>query len=420
MTTALIILVATYAAVGVGRLPGLRIDRPAAALIGALAMVIAGVLAPADAYAAVDLSTLALLLGLMMLAASLARAGFFAVVSGMLVRHARGPRTLLAAIVVASGVLSAFLLNDAVCILFTPLVLVVTRRAGRAPLPYLLAVATASNVGSACSISGNPQNALIGAFSGIPYGTFLVRLLPASAIGLASTFGILAWVYRRELAAPARPVEEAKEPSTAAVVPGGAPREDVVDRRRLAIGLLGAAGMVAAFLAGADYALAALTAAAAVLVTTGDGSRDPFRGVDWPLLLTFAGLFVVTEGARRAGVADRFLEGLAPALAADPWARTAALSGLTGVLSNLVSNVPAVMLLGPVLRDAQVADTVWLAVAMSSTFAGNLTLVGSLANLIVAELAREECPISFLEYLKVGVPITLATTAAGVAVVAVQ
>ncbi len=426
MTTALLIFAATYVAIGVGRLPGLRIDRPSASLGGALAMVAAGVVPLERAYRAVDLSTLALLLGLMLLAANLARAGFFGAIADRIRSKAGSPRALLGWIVVASGVLSALFLNDAVCILFTPLVLVIARRAGVPPLPYLLAVATASNVGGACTITGNPQNALIGTMSGISWATFALRLLPASALGLIVVWAVIALVYRDALArekwgeAPPLTAPLPHAGDAPRVVSGGLPEETKVDRRRLTVCLLVAVAMLGAFLAGVDTSLAALTAGAAVILFTGDGSREPFRGVDWPLLLTFAGLFVVTEGVRASGIADRLLADVGPALAETPGYRIGALSGISLVLSNLVSNVPAVMVLGPALEDAAAGDGAFLALAMSSTFAGNLTLVGSLANLIVAELARAECPIGFVEYLKVGIPITLLTTGIGIAVLVVQ
>lgn len=407
MAVALIIFLATYAAIGLGSLPFLPIDRPSAALIGALLMIVLKVVPLDRAWASIDLPTLTLLLGLMLLAASLARAGFFGWVADGVARRFRSPASLLGAVVIASGVLSALFLNDAVCILFTPLVLAVTRRAGWKPLPFLLGVAAASNTGGACTITGNPQNALIGIRSGIGYGEFLLRLAPASIAGLALTWAVIGWVYRGDLRA-----------HVGATAPAhvGAP----VDRRRLGLSLLAAAGMVAAFFAGADTALAALAAGAAMLLFTAHRPA-PFDGVDFPLLVLFAGLFVVTEGVREAGIADRLLGMLGPALAAPTWARIGGVSAIALVLSNLVSNVPAVMLLSPSMGSASHPTEAWLTLAMASTFAGNLTIVGSIANLIVAEISRKEGqPIGFLEYLKVGVPLTLSSTAVGIAVLAVQ
>jgi Na+/H+ antiporter NhaD/arsenite permease-like protein len=416
MSAALIIFVATYTVIGLGRVPGLGIDRPSACLIGALAMVFSGVVPLESAYRAVDLPTLALLLGLMLLAANLARAGFFGWVADAILHRTRSAHGLLAAVIVASGGLSALFLNDAVCILFTPLVLIVARRAGRPPLPFLLGVATASNAGGACTISGNPQNALIGTMSKIGYAEFAVRLLPASIVGLVLAFIVISFVYRKELAAD-------PFPSTAAVPIEDAPStlEAPLDKKRIAITLLAAVGMLVAFVAKVDTALAALSAASGVIVLTGDGTtRDPFRGVDWPLLVTFSGLFVVTAGVRDSGVANKLLDAIRPALEAAPTTRILSVTGITVILSNMVSNVPAVMLLGPILKTHGTTTGVWLTLAMASTLAGNLTLIGSLANLIVAELAKRECPISFVEYLKVGVPLTILSIATGIVSLVLQ
>jgi len=405
---ALVIFLLTYAVLGTGRVPGLAVNRPLAALLGAVAMILAGVVPLSDALAAIDLRTLGLLCGLMLLASTLADTGLFDVVTHALVRHATSGYALLAAVIAVSGVFSALFLNDAVCILFTPLVLILARRIGRNPLPFLLGVATASNVGGACTITGNPQNALIGTASGISFAEFAARLLPASALGLVADFAILALVYRATLEAPSTP------PAAAADSAPARTREPW----RLALSLGCAAALLAAFLLRADLAVAALAAGAVAAGFAGHKDAG-LRGVDFPLLVLFAGLFVVTAGVRRAGIADHVTAQLAPALAAPPLARLSQLSAIALVLSNLVSNVPAVMLLAPALTSAH-STQAWLALAMASTFAGNLTLVGSIANLIVAELAKNECPISFVEYLKVGVPLTLLTTAIGIAILYVQ
>lgn len=430
MTAALLIFLATYLAIGLGSLPFIRIDRPAAALVGAIAMVAAGVLPLEKAWAAIHLPTLALLLGLMLLASELARAGFFAVIADGLVSRFRSAHALLGAVVVASGVLSAVFLNDAICILFTPLILRVAKRAGRDPLPLLLGVATASNVGGACAITGNPQNVLIGHYSGISFAEFLLRLAPASIVGLLLTWATIAFVYRRQLAAPVR-VVAAESPVVV---------HETVQPNRIRLALLVSAAMLVAFLAGIDVSLAALASGAVVLVfdasrrsaATTAGRRftglppslaradlDPFAGVDWTLLVLFAGLFVVTAGVAESGLAAGFVDAVSSVLSSGPLTRLAGLSVLSAALSNLVSNVPAVMLLQAPLSAAD-SHAAWLAVAMSSTFAGNLTIVGSIANLIVAQLAREESPISYVEYLKVGVPLTLGSIAVGIAVLAVQ
>src|ERR1700760_2013067 len=193
------IFVASYVALAIGKVPGLSIDRAGVALVGACLMVASGVMSLEDAYRAVDLGTITLLLGMMIVVANLRISGFFALVNARVARHVRRPVLLLAAIVVVSGVFSAFLVNDAICLVMAPLVLELTLGLGRNPAPYLLAVAMASNVGSTATITGHPQNMMIGSFSQIPYAQFVGALAPVALLGLVLTVALLALVHRRDL-----------------------------------------------------------------------------------------------------------------------------------------------------------------------------------------------------------------------------
>src|ERR1700735_656625 len=182
----------TYLVIAVGRVPGLRIDRAGAALVGASLMLATGVLSVDAASRAVNFATLALLLGLMILVGNLRLSGFFGVVAGWVVSRAHGPLLLLAAVVLILGLFSSFLLNDTICLVMTPIVAEIVVRLRRDPVPYLLAVAMAANIGSVATITGNPQNILIGSFSGIPYGRFAAALSPVAAGGLGVGFGLVA------------------------------------------------------------------------------------------------------------------------------------------------------------------------------------------------------------------------------------
>jgi Na+/H+ antiporter NhaD/arsenite permease-like protein len=195
---AIVIFLATYVVIAAGRLPGFRLDRAGAALIGASLMVASGVMTMAEAYKAIDLDTIVLLLGMMIVIANLRLSGFFALVSEQVARHARHPLALLAAIILVSGFFSAFLVNDTICLMLTPLVLELVLALRRNPVPYLLAIAFASNIGSAATITGNPQNIMIGSFSAIPYGSFLAALAPVSLAGLAVTLALIALAFRKE------------------------------------------------------------------------------------------------------------------------------------------------------------------------------------------------------------------------------
>jgi Na+/H+ antiporter NhaD/arsenite permease-like protein len=300
-------------------------------------------------------------------------------------------------------VLSAFLVNDAVCLFLTPVVVATCRKA-RLPFgPYLIALATCANLGSAATLVGNPQNMIIGSMSGHGFGPFLARSAPAAVVGLALNLILLRLYYRRLL--PARfdlPVRS----------PAGIP-----DRRRLALTGLVTAAIVAGFFLGGHLGY---TSVAGVLVLILADRRDPreaFARVDWPLLVFFCGLFVVVAALRETGLVERAWLAARPYLAFDDPAGLAAFSGAMTVGSNLVSNVPMVLLAGPHLAAIGDPGTGWVLLAFVTTVAGNLTLVGSVANIIVAESAREHHTLGFWEYLRFGAVSTVLVLAAGVPVV---
>jgi Na+/H+ antiporter NhaD/arsenite permease-like protein len=389
----------TYLALALGRIPGLRIDRAGIALVGAAAMLGCGVLSMQDAARAVDYETIVLLFGMMVVVSYLRLAGFFALATQRIANGFSGPWTLLAVTIGLSGVLSAFLVNDVVCVALTPLVLHLCQRLKRPPIPYLVGLATASNIGSVATITGNPQNIIIGSLSHISYIRFAARLAPIALVGLVLDFVVVALVYRNALS-------EAGQDATPA---------EVSQRVRVHRGLLVKSVVVTLltvglFFAGQPIALVALLAAG-VLMLDRVRPEKVFGAVDWPLLVMFAGLFVVVNAFEVNVVHTWGLE-RCNALLHSP---VVLVSGLSVLLSNLVSNVPAVLLFKPLMEVMPQQELAWLALAMSSTLAGNLTLLGSVANLIVVENARRAgTELSFLEYLKVGVPLTVLTTLAGV------
>ncbi|MDA8410422.1 MAG: anion transporter [Treponema sp.] len=425
------VLVIALAGIAIGRIPRLRMNRPGMALAAATFLVVLRALSPAGAFASIDIGTIALLLAMMLVVANLRMAGFFAVAGGKILAVARSPRSLLALVVAASGILSAFFLNDTICIVFTPLVAEMTRRARRDPLPYLIAVAVSANVGSEATIIGNPQNMLIGASSGIPFAEFTTRLGPPALIGLVVVWFVVVLAYREEFAAGA--------PALSTM---DATRFDV-DKPLIAKSLGAAALMLALLLAGVEPSIAALAAASVLLVTRRIDPERVFGYVDFGLLVFFAGLFVMTKAIEGRGWYERIVNDILPRLvgaggavatggavgagavvgagaAAGMGAGSggglpiAALAAFVALLSNLVSNVPAVMLFRPLVSRFADPYGVWLVLAMASTFAGNLTLLGSVANLIVAEGAkRSGVDISFGRYLRVGLPVTILTIAIG-------
>jgi Na+/H+ antiporter NhaD/arsenite permease-like protein len=390
----------TYVGLALGKVPGLRIDRAGITLVGAAVMLAVGALRLRDAARAVDYQTIVLLFSMMVVVAYLRLAGFFDLVTERIAARFSGPFSLLAVIITLSGVLSAFLVNDVVCVAFTPLVLHLCARLKRPPIPYLVGVATASNIGSVATITGNPQNIIIGSLSHITYLRFAARLAPIAAIGLAINFAVVAFVYRKALAEPV-------ETNT-----GG---EDELSRPRVHRGLLIKSVAVtliavALFFVGQPIALVAL-AAAGVLMLDRVRPEKVYEAIDWPLLVMFTGLFVVVH-AFEANVVRHWGIDRWHALLESP---VVLVSALSVFLSNLVSNVPAVLLFKPLMDVMPQKELAWLALAMSSTLAGNLTVLGSVANLIVVENARRAgTELGFVEYLKVGIPLTVLTTVVGI------
>jgi Na+/H+ antiporter NhaD/arsenite permease-like protein len=333
---------------------------------------------------------------MMIVVANLRLSGFFTLVSAWVVERAGRPLLLLAGLVLVSGVFSAFFVNDTMCLVLTPLVLEITARLRRNPVPYLLAVAMASNVGSVATITGNPQNMMIGSFSHIPYSVFAAKLAPIAAAGLVLTALVIALVYRKEFRREER-------------LPIG--HDPVrVDRPLLWKSLAVSAGMIAFFFAGSPVPKVAVVSGALLLLTRRVKPEKIYREIDWGLLVMFIGLFIVIAGVEKThATTDLFARASQYHLE-----RTAPMAIFAAILSNLVSNVPAVLVFKSFVPHLPDAARAWLNLAMSSTLAGNLTVLGSVANLIVVQKARHAVHISFWEYAKTGIPLTLLTIALGV------
>ena len=402
MTTGLVIFAATYLLIAVQRLPFVHLNRPAAGLLGAVAMVVSGVLSLPDAYAAIDLDVLVFLLGVMLIVGYLEVGKFFEWAAEWVLRRARTPRRLLLGVVVGGGLLSALFVNDTVCLVVTPVLLAALGPLRVRPTPYLVGLAMGANVGSVLSVTGNPQNMLVGIWSGATFGGFLLHMLPVGLGGLAITYAYLRWAYRAELREPFRERLE--------TVPVA------LDRPLVAKGLAVFGLAVAGWLAGGSLPLVAISAGAAMVAVA---QRDPAYAIDrveWSLLLFFASLFVVMRGFEHTGAVawiDR--RALVAVQGGTPWRAATVVSGVMATLSNLISNVPAVILWRNTVPGLPNPSLLWRVLAMSSTFAGNLLLIGSMANLIVVEKAETRgVRIGFGEYARIGVPVTVLTLAWGV------
>jgi Na+/H+ antiporter NhaD/arsenite permease-like protein len=364
-------------------------------VIGAAMMFAFRVLGPEQGLRSIDYATIVLLFAMMVVVAGLHLAGFFEWITDLFIAHVR-VGWLLPVVIFTSGVLSAFLVNDIVCLLLAPLVMRISRQFGRRATPYLLALATASNIGSTATITGNPQNILIGSVSRIPYLDFLAHLGPVAVVGLFLDWGILYLIYFR----------------SEATVTSRFRNQELFRRREshLVFPLVVTIAVLAGFLGGVPPALVASVGAAVILMHPRYPSKHVYEEVDWSLLVFFIGLFLIVGGAEQSGIARGLLSAAERFNLQNLWI----FSGAVVFLSNIVSNVPAVMLLKDLLPHFADAHHFWLLLAMTSTLAGNLTITGSVANIIVVEKAREESPVSFGEYLKAGIPVTLATAVVGV------
>jgi len=392
LTPALIVFVLTYLAVAVGELPGLALDRTGMAVLGAVAMVALAGMGTAEAVAAIDFPTILLLFGLMVVSSQFRLGGFYTHLALGITRFLDRPRLFLLVTMAVSAGLSAVLANDIVCLAFTPVLSYALLRRGLNPLPFLLGLAIASNIGSAATIIGNPQNMLIGQLGHLHFGAFLKWCLAPSLLSLALAYLVLVSMYRH------------RWEGVAATAAASADTWPAYDRHQSNKGLLVTVVLMGAFFTSWPRELTALVAAGVLLCSRRMKTRTLLGLVDWHLITLFCALFVVIRGLELTGAPAHALQALAG------WGidlgHPYTLAGISVVLSNLVSNVPATMLLVKFLDPAD--PVLWYILAVSSTFAGNLITIGSIANLIVMEQARAcGITITFREHARAGIPVTL-------------
>lgn len=393
----LIIIVLTLAGVAIGRYPVFRMNRATIVLVSSTILIIFGSINLDQAYAAIDLDTIVLIFAMMILNINLRLAGFFNLITSKITKLAHSPCQLLFLLIFSSGILSAFFLNDTIVLMLTPLTLEIVIALKLNPLPYLMALATSANVGSVATIVGNPQNMLIGISSGISFNDFFIRLFPVALLGLFLIWIVILIIYKKDFKGNKHFEKIELEYKT---------YKPLLIKSIIAIAL-----MIFLFIADFPVPLAALGAASLLLFTRRLKPERVFKEVDWSILVFFSGLFIVTASIETSGLLNfitdqsrEFLDG-----------GVLSLSLTSAVLSNIVSNVPAVMLLKPFIPLLQDPHVSWLTLSMATTFAGNFTLLGSVANLIVAETAGHRgVHLSFTEYLKAGIPITILSLIAGI------
>ncbi|MBZ0271916.1 hypothetical protein K8I61_07750 [bacterium] len=393
----ILIFAATYVLIAARRAQIVHLDRPAAALAGAVACVTFGVLSPREALASVDGATLVLLFGVMGMGAVLALDGFFDQVERRVVTAARTPARLLGFVVWGAGGLSALITNDAVCVLGTPIIVRMVQRNRLPPLPFLLAIATASNTGSVATLVGNPQNMLCGMLGDLAYRDYLALMAPVAIMGLAINHALLHVMFRAALK------------GATFESPVGAGR--LSRRARITLAVVGAT--VVFYTLGADLAWTAVAGFVALILLHRRDARELWPRIDWALLLFFAGLFVVVEGFTKSGAPAAVFQRFPLAGVEDGFAGWLGVAGIFLVGSNVVTNVPFILVVRDQMATLSDPRMGWELLAMASTFAGNLTLLGSVANIIVAEASHEVGGFGFRQYLRVGFPLAIATTLVG-------
>jgi len=423
---ALAIFLATYALISIRRFPKVKIDRPAAALAGAGLMVVFGVVSPEDALSAINIDIVVLLIGMMLLVAGLELCGFFEWVSLRMIKYSKNQFRFLVLTMVVTGFLSALVLNDTIVLLFTPIIIRTCRLLKSNPVPFLVAEAIAANIGSVATAVGNPQNAFIATRTGISFVDFSIHLVPVSIVCMLVAIGMLYLFFRKDIEKGSahefrkKILDQGWKAFEDELVKGDSTTTSGIRKlkeRRVGLYVLIAitAGTFIAFLAShvidAPIALIAFVAGAAALfilpLLTDVKAKDMLTGVDWSIILFFVGLFVLLQGVRDSGLLTDignafpgFREGETPSIG---W-----LTALSAFLSNLVSNVPAVLLLAELIPVSD--PNLWIALASSSTLAGNATILGAAANVIVAEKAEGMgVEINFWKFTLVGFPIAMAT-----------
>ena len=389
---AVIIFLITYTGVAIGEIPGLAIDRTGIALLGAILMVVFGVLSTKEAILSIDISTILLLYGLMVLSSQFRLGGFYTWVALKITKFMDKPEKFLFVMMGVSAVLSAILANDIVCLAFTPVLTVSLLNAGLNPIPFLIGLAVSSNIGSASTIIGNPQNMLIGQLGKLDFGHFFLWCTPPSLLSLIGAYFVINIIYSKNFMGNNSPA--------------------IIERRAWASfnrhqstkGIIATFILIILFFTEIPREISAISIAGLLLCSRSMHTRSILGFIDWHLITLFCALFIVIKGIESVNLPFTIVEFL-NANSIDIH-NLYILTIFSTMLSNFVSNVPATMLITKFLDPLN--HTQWYVLALSSTFAGNLITIGSIANLITFEQAKEYgVNISFKEHAKVGIPVTV-------------
>jgi Na+/H+ antiporter NhaD/arsenite permease-like protein len=395
-TNILLIFAVTYLGLAMGRIPGLKLNRVGIALLGAIAVMIFGRVTTAQAVAFVNWPTVCLLFGFFVISAQLRLSGFYNLVAGGIAARLDHPARFLFMLMAATGGLSAFLNHDIVCFVFTPIVAAALLRKQLNPVPFLIALAIASNLGAAATLIGNPQDMLIGQMAHLDFGRYLLWSSAPVLFAMACAYGIIWQLSKKNLQLP--------QP-----VPGeSAGQTYSYDRAHTVKGLVILFAAVGLFFSPLPAEIIALAAAAIHLASPKFRTEDLLDLVDWPILVLFIGLFVVTGAFVSTGSGTQMVDWLTRA--GFNLNQPVNLTLATAALTSLINNSPTVMLLLKVVDLSNPIASYILALANS--FGGSLLIIGSVANIIVVQQARDlGIKISFWDFTRLGLPVTLAALA---------
>lgn len=388
----------TYVLIAVRRLRILPIGRPAGALLGALLMIGIGALTPDESYLCIDHNTILLLFGTMLLTVYLDNAGFFEKTASAVLSVCKTPVGFMVILSILSAVLSAFLVNDTVCIFLTPVVVTICYKSNLPMGPYLIALATSANIGSSCTLVGNPQNMIIGHLSKFSFAEFLLYVAPAAGVGLVINVLLLLYWYRHTI------------PQKLTLSEATCDFKSISDFRMVAITVL---LVIAGFFCGLHLGYTAVAGCLILILYERKNPQDALSRVDWGLLIFFCSLFIVTKALAKTGFLDLSWKILSPYMNLSTLSGVFLFSAFMTIGSQLISNVPMVLLTGPYLEQIGTKFG-WVLLAFTTTIAGNLTLIGSVANIIVAERAKQYYCLGFWEYLRFGFISTLVVLVVGV------
>lgn len=387
----ILIFLIIYVFISIQRFPFIKIDRPAGVFTGVTLLILLGVITLEEGYSYIDFNVITFLLGMMIMVSYLQKSGFFSLAASITVKNCHNPKTLLIGTIISSAILSALFVNDTVCLLITPIIISAVQMLKINPMPYLSAVAISSNIGSGLTVTGNPQNMYIGIKTGISFIDFSIIASIPVLLSLVATYFVIKVIYSKDL----KYFSSIPQFKTF----------DEIDKKLMIKSLLSLFVTMILFISGVSYPFAALIGATLIILLAGIRPANVFKNIDWPILLFFAGLFITMGAFEKMGYISSLIDKSSEFMENGSLYSLSIFSSIALLISNAVSNVPAVILMLPVVENS-INDALLL--SLISTFAGNLTLVGSVANLIVAERA-ESCKInySFVEHLKTGVPITI-------------